>query len=53
MQHSAVDTNDDDVYTPPLFNKGEAFGLLIMFEFICIGMVILLSLGFMLLMGQD
>jgi membrane protein len=52
MQHSAMDTHDDDVYTPPLFSKGEAFGLLIMFEFICIGMVILLSLGFMLLMGH-
>ena len=52
MQHSAMDTHDDDVYTPPLFSKGEAFGLLFVFEFICIGMVILLSLGFMLLTGH-
>lgn len=52
MQHSAVDTHDDDAYTPPLFSKGEAFGLLFVFEFISIGMVILLSLDFMLLTGH-
>lgn len=36
MQHSAMDPHDDSAYTPPLFSKGEVFGLLFVFEFISV-----------------
>lgn len=52
MQHYPIDANDDDAYTPPLFSKSEAFGLLLVFILTLICMIFLSALGFMLLTGN-